>query len=305
MNLKHLETFYHFCRLTTMSRTADHLHVTQSAVSQQLSNFQAECGARLFYREANEYKLTGLGEAMFLLTKRIFSRVGQIEGLLEKERKPETERLRIGTTKTYARTIMPELIARFQEQHPLIHVRLSEGNSAELIKRVCSSREDLVVVARTNYDSSLRAIPFAKCEFVLVGRPDHPLARKGPVSITALSDESMIIRERGSGSRTAVLETLQRFGVTPSVLVESESFSFIMAYIERRMGLSFMLSHEIEDEIAGGALKQISLLEGNISFDSDIVARRNEPLSLPSRYFLKIAKNYRPGDPPTSQSGRR
>ncbi|MEJ2715928.1 MAG: LysR family transcriptional regulator, partial [Deltaproteobacteria bacterium] len=222
MNLKHLETFYHFCRFMTMSRAAEHLHVSQPAVSQQLSLFQAECGVKLFYREASEYRLTDTGEALFLLSKRIFSRVGQIEDLLEDARKSHTQTLRIGTTKTFARTLMPDLVATFQEKYPAVQLRLTEANSAGLIQRVAARQEDVVIVARSKYDSSLKAIPFAHCEFVLVARPDHPLTSKGPISIQSLSGESLIIRERGSGSRNAILGTLRRCGVSPAVFMESD-----------------------------------------------------------------------------------
>ena len=92
------------------------------------------------------------------------------------------------------------------------------------------------------------------------------------------------------GARNAIIEKLNKFRVTPSVLVESESLNFILAYIERRKGLSFMLSHEVETELASGALKQITLSEGNISFDSDIVTRRAQSMSVPMRYFLRIAR---------------
>lgn len=292
MNLKHLETYHFFCKFRSMSRAAEHLHVTQPAVSQQLSAFQSECGVKLFYRQGGEYHLTETGEEIYLITQRILCRVGQIEDLLQKTRTTDTGRLRIGTTKTYARTIMPDLIARFQERHPNVAVHLSEGNSADLIKRLLTRTEDLVVVARSQYDASLRSIPFARCEVVLVARPDHPLLADGPVPISTLNGESMIIRERGSGLRDAIAGKLGRFGVVPSVLVESESLSFILAYIERRKGLAFLLSHEIEDELASGALRTITLREGAISFQSDIVVRRNEPLSLPMKTFLKIARGH-------------
>ena len=59
------------------------------------------------------------------------------------------------------------LIGRFQEKYPRIHVHLSEGNSADLINRVRTRKEDLVVVARSEYGSDLKAIPFARAEFVL------------------------------------------------------------------------------------------------------------------------------------------
>ena len=81
MNLKHLETFHYFCRFMSMSGAAESLNVTQPAVSQQLRSFQAECGVQLFYRQAHEYVLTEAGDQLFLLSKSIFSRIEQAEGL--------------------------------------------------------------------------------------------------------------------------------------------------------------------------------------------------------------------------------
>lgn len=290
MNLRHLETFHFFCQFMSMTRAASHLHVSQPAVSQQLRSFEEECGVKLFYRIANQYKLTDTGEALFLVSKLIFARVEQVDALLEKARKASQERLRIGTTKAYARTAMPDLISQFQKQFPRIHVRLSEGNSAELLNRLRSRKEDLVVVARTDYDSSLRATPFARAQFVLVARPDHPLAEQPQITIKALDGESLIIREHGSGSREAILKKLGQYGVKPSVVIESESLSFILAYIQRRMGVSFMLSHEIEEELVSGIVRQINIVEGDIFFNADIVVRRDEPMTVPMRYFLKIAR---------------
>ncbi len=293
MNLKHLETFFHFCRFLSVSKTAEFLHVTQPAVSQQLRGFEDECGVKLFYRYGGGYKLTDTGEELFLLAKSAFARVNQMEAVLEKARETTAQVLRIGCTKAYARTDMPDLIAQFQNEFPRVQVKLSEGNSSELLTRLRSRKEDLVVVARTEYDSEFKAIPFARAEFVLVTRPDHPLAEHDPISVVSLSGEPLIIREHGSGSRNAILKKLREFGVTPSVVVESESLPFILAYIARRMGVSFILSHEIEGELASGKLRQINLQEGNIDFYADIVIRRNEPMPVPMRHFLEIVKRGR------------
>ena len=134
---------------------------------------------------------------------------------------------------------MPDLIARFKKntlEFMFISVR---EIPRDLINRVRTRKEDLVVMARSEYGSELKAIPFARAEFVLVARPDHPLVSTRPVSIKSLDGEAMILREQGSGSRNAILQLLRRFEVTPSLLVESESLSFILAYIERKMGVSF------------------------------------------------------------------
>ena len=126
INLKHLETFYHFCQFHSMTRAAEITNVSQSAISQQIQLFQEECAVKLFYREGNQYKLTDVGESIFLLGKVIFARLGQIESLLDEARRPSSGVLRIGTTKDYAVTLMPELVSKFQDQFPQILVKLNE-----------------------------------------------------------------------------------------------------------------------------------------------------------------------------------
>ena len=129
-----------------VSRTAEYLNITQSAVSQQLKLFQDECGSPLFYRTASAFTLTETGETVFLLSKVVFNQIDQMKKVLETN-KPGTSVLRIGVPKTYASIAMPDFIGRFQERYPHVHVKLSEGNSADLLNAVRSCRQDLVIVA--------------------------------------------------------------------------------------------------------------------------------------------------------------
>ncbi|MFH0957995.1 MAG: LysR family transcriptional regulator [Pseudomonadota bacterium] len=289
INLKHLQTFYHFCRFQSMTRVAENMHVSQSAVSQQIQLFQEECGVKLFYREGNQYKLTDVGESMFLLSKVIFARLEQIESLVDEAKIPSSGILRIGTTKDYAVTLMPELVSKFQDQFPQILVKLNEGNSFDLLARLRNRKEDLIVVARTNYDTCFKSFPFAVVELALVARPEHPFSQKDLVSIKDLSEAFLIIRERGSGSRDAILKKLAENDVKPSTIIESGSLSFILAYVERRMGVSFVMVDEVAKELSRGVLKKIDLLEGNIRFPTDIVVLREKPMLAPVRHFLRIA----------------
>ncbi len=289
INLKHLETFYHFCLFHSMTRAAEIMNVSQSAISQQILRFQEECAVKLFYREGNQYKLTDVGESIFLLSKVIFARLGQIESLLDESRQPSSGVLRIGTTKDYAVTLMPELVSKFQDQFPEILVKLNEGNSFDLLARLRNRKEDLVVVARTNYEACFKSFPFAIVELALVARPDHPFSQRGRVSIRNLSEALLIIREKGSGSRDAILKKLAEHDVKPSAIIESGSLSFMLAYVERRMGISFVMANEVAEELAKGALKKIDLVEGNIQFPADIVVLREKPMMAPVRKFLRIA----------------
>ena len=119
-----------------MSRTADYLHVTQAAISQQLRGFEDDCGVKLFYRANNEYRLTETGEALFLLGQGIFSRLAQMEALLDKAARTLSGRLHIGTTKDYAQTVMPDLIARFHEKYQKFRFISAKGTRQDLLIRL-------------------------------------------------------------------------------------------------------------------------------------------------------------------------
>jgi DNA-binding transcriptional LysR family regulator len=289
INLKHLETFYHFCRFLSMTRAAETMNVSQSAISQQIQLFQEECAVKLFYREGNQYRLTDVGESIFLLSKVIFARLAQIEDMLEESRRPTSGMLRIGTTKDYAATLMPDLVSRFQERFPEIMVKLNEGNSFELLARLRDRKEDLVVVARTHYDSCFKSFPFTIVELSLVARPEHPFFKQDRISIRNLSDALLIIREKGSGSRDAILRKLAEHNVKPASIIESGSLNFMQAYAKSRMGIFFVTANEVADELASGALKKIDILEGNVKFPADIVVLREKPMMAPVRKFLAIA----------------
>ncbi|MEJ2715929.1 MAG: hypothetical protein P8182_02135, partial [Deltaproteobacteria bacterium] len=61
---------------------------------------------------------------------------------------------------------------------------------------------------------------------------------------------------------------------------------------ERRGGVSFLLTHEIKDELDRGILKQINLEEVNISFDTDIIMRRGESISVATQHFVRLARKH-------------
>jgi DNA-binding transcriptional LysR family regulator len=196
--------------------------------------------------------------------------------------------LQIGTTKNYARYIMPSLLSEFQRRYPRIKVILNEGNSEEMARSVLEMKNELALISQLNLDRKIKSVFFSTVEFVLVASPAHRFSQRQSISLRELNGEPVILREKGSGSRAAILRKFQEYGIWPSVITEASSLDFIVGYVKQNKGVSFMFEPDIKEELEKGTLKIIRVEEGNIIFFTDLIYHTEKSLSPPSQAFLKM-----------------
>jgi DNA-binding transcriptional LysR family regulator len=183
---------------------------------------------------------------------------------------------------------MPPLLSEFQRRFPHIKVILDEGSSEDMARSVLETKNELALISQLNLDREIKSIFFATVEFVLVASPEHRFSQRKSISLRELNGEPVILRERGSGSRAAILRKFQEYGIWPSVITEASSLDFIVGYVKQNKGVSFMFEPDIKEELENGTLKIIPVEEGNIIFFTDIVCLREKPLSPSAQAFLNM-----------------
>jgi DNA-binding transcriptional LysR family regulator len=194
----------------------------------------------------------------------------------------------IGTTRSFARHLMPRLLSRFQEQYPGVKVYLKVGSSTKVADSVMAYEYHLGVIGRIPFRSKLRVVPYSREEFCLVAPTSHRFATQKTVGFSDLADEPIIIREDGSGSRYAILSMLSSHGIKPSVLLEAESVEFIKEYIIQGRGISFLYKPEIRMEAQLGLLKPLTLAEGSIMVQPDVIFPKDVALTPATKAFLRL-----------------
>ena len=197
---------------------------------------------------------------------------------------------KLGTIHGFARHFMPDLIRRYQEQYPMVKVFLKEGNSQDIVEGVLSFKYDIGLIGRLPYDKKLKYIPYIKPEFWLVTPRWHKFSDKKEISFRDLHNEPLIIQEKGSGARHAILSQLRSYGVHPSVLVEAGSLDFIKEYVMHGEGIAFLYKAEVEREVKMGHLIGLKIKEGPVLLQTDIVFLRDVELSPPSQAFLRLTE---------------
>ena len=136
MNLKQLEAFYLVVKRGGYTKAAEELNVTQPAVTMQVKSLERSLNLKLIQQLGKRVQLSEAGELLFQYAGKIFDLVDEANEKMKDFKKLMRGTLKIGTTKNYARYIMPSLLSEFQKRFPRTKVILDEGNSEEMARRV-------------------------------------------------------------------------------------------------------------------------------------------------------------------------
>jgi len=291
INLNQLRIFHCAAKEKNLTKAAEVLMVTQPAVTMQIKALEQYLETALFRKRGKFLELTEDGNTLFQYAERIFAIVDEMEHVLKGFSNLSEGSLIIGTTRSFAKHLMPGLLSRFQEKFPGIKISLEVGSSSKIAEEVMGFKYDLGVIAKIPLSEKLKTIPYTMEEFCLVVSPEHRFAGRGVISCRELQNEPIIIREPGSGSRYNLLSFLSSQGVEPSVLVEAGSVEFIKEYVMQGRGISFLYKPEIDWEAKMGLLKPLEIAEGPLLLQTEIVVAEGVFMSRPSRAFLKLVES--------------
>jgi len=248
-SLNSLFVFYEVVQLKSFSKAAEVLCITQPGVSNHISQLEVQTGRHLLKREQGKIELTPEGKIIFKYAERIVRIAEELEKRIKNMHEEVKPHLYIGTTPTYSRTIMPELLGSFQKAFPQVMIKLDTGSSEEMENTLLSGHNDIVIVANPILSKKLQAIPFLKEELVLITSKDHVLSKKESISLREIKNYPLILREEGSATRKVVLSALKSKRITTSVLIEVKSTEFIKEWVSKGKGISVLIKGSIlEDE---------------------------------------------------------
>ena len=260
-SLNSLLVFHEVAKHKSFSKAAEELFISQPAVTKHIKELERKVGMGLIQRRRGGFALTEAGKILFKYTHKISSHLMDIENLLEDLKKEHQGILKIGTTESYSKGLMPKLLSGFQTSFPFMKIALDVGNSEEIEKSLLVYKNDLVLIAVTKKSPSFESIPFLKEELVLIVSPNHPLAKKQMVSLKELERYPLIIRAKGSTTRRIILQAFKEVGIHPSLYIEAGSSEFIKQWVSEGKGICIIVKRTVEDEEKRGIIKTIPLLE--------------------------------------------
>ena len=251
--LRQLRVFEAAARHQSFSRAADELHLTQPGISMQIRELEESAGLPLFERIGRQMHITEAGSELLIRTREVLQSLQGAQDTFDALRGLRGGTLNLGVTST-AKYFAPRLLARFRTLHPALEFRLAVHNREDVIAQLAGNEIDLAVMGRPPQELETVAEAFAAHPLVIIAVPDHPLARRRRIPIGALGDEHFLVREPGSGTRTAMQEFFDAQGVAVRVGMEMTSNETIKQAVMAGMGVSFLSRHTVGLELASRKL---------------------------------------------------
>jgi len=247
-NLHRLRVFHAVARRESYSRAAEDLRISQPAVSKHVLDLEGELGLKLFHRLGRRVVLTEAGRLMADYAQRIFALAEEAQRALGELQGLERGTLRLGASTTPGCYLLPRSLAGFRARYPRLEVSLDIMASHDVVDRVIRQELDLGFVGAT-FAADLHVQPYLDDELVLILRPRHPLAKVQAISREALEEETFVLRDAASGTRTVAEAELKARGITIRRLLELRSVEAIKQAVAEGLGISFISRYAVALEV--------------------------------------------------------
>ncbi|RZI85668.1 MAG: LysR family transcriptional regulator [Rubrivivax sp.] len=289
VTFRQLRVFTEVARQLSFSRAAEALHLTPPAVTMQVKELEGHVGMPLFERQGRQVQLTMGGEYFLVYAKRLLSTLKDADNVMARFKGVQTGVLTIGLIST-AGYFLPQLLARFQAEHPGVDVKLDVTRDiTKLMARMHSNEIDLAVMGRPPKEYAMRAEPFAGHAMVFVCPPGHPLLGVGHPPLSSLMNHPIIARETGSEVREVLDAYLRHHQMAPRIGMEIASNETIKAAVTAGLGIGFLSLHAVAPELRNGQLNLVDFEDTPLMRTWNIVHQVSKVLSPAAeafRYFV-------------------
>lgn len=287
MEIAQLETFLAVASYRGFHRAAAALRVSQPAVSARIRALEDSLGTRLFERRPGDFSLSPAGKTLRPHAEQLLRQVAVARQAVHELRPAFGGALPIAASLSICTYLLPEVLKKYQTQHPEVVVSVRSGNSAQVLKMVLDGEVDFGV-ARSLHHPEVETISLRDDPLMLVGHPRHPATAKRRVSLEELESLPLIAYDRGSSDWTLMNGLFRRAGLLPNVVLEVETIEACLRMVLRKLGLAFLPQIAVHDEVRKKKLAMLELTDAeSLRRSLDVVIPRRRPLSPSAKNLLE------------------
>jgi len=278
LNYHHLHCFWAVAKEGHLTRAAERLHVSPSALSTQIRTLERALGQPLFERNARALKLTEAGRVALGYAESIFASGTELVSVLREGRRAQRQVLRIGAVATLSRNFQESFLAPLLARDD-VELVLQSGGLAELLTRLRVHTLDVVLSNRRVHgsaDEPWRCRRIAQQPVSLVGRPR---GRRRPFRFPDdLVELPLLLPGRDSDVRAGFDLLCEQLGVRYVLKAEVDDMALLRLLARDAAGVALVPSVVVRDELRSGVLvEHAAVPELFESFYAISVPRRFAP----------------------------
>jgi len=261
VELRHLKYFVAVAEWKGFSHAARRLYVSQSAISEQISDLEREIGVQLLLRSRRQVALTDEGKVFLEEAKKLLCAADHAMLMAQRSLRGEVGTLRIGFFTNGIGVFFSQLIREFRKSHPDVRLSLFEMSARTQMEALANNEIDIAFTRQL--DAQFAAVLASELLFeepiVAVLPVDHPLAG-GPVNLSALASERFVLIDRESWPILfdSIITLCSSAGFSPQIANTAARWPAVLALVEAGEGVGLVTAGVQRFRFSGVSFCQVT-----------------------------------------------
>ncbi len=290
VTIRRLQLLQAVARLGNYTHAAEEANIAQASAYQQIKHLEEAVGHKLMEKRGRTVEPTEVGVRMLAAARDILGRLDQLRDEIDELNQTVSGSLDVAVV-TSARYFMPHYLGRFIEKYPEVRPRLRVTNRGGIINALNEHEHEIYVMGQIPEGLNVDARPFRDNIIEIVARPSHPLAKARNIPLRRLTEERFLVRERGSGTRTAIDQMLAREQLSIEPYMELGSGDAVKQGVMAGLGIAAISRHSLKLELASNVLTTLHVQGFPLRRKWYVMHRRDEQLSRAGQAFLEYLLN--------------
>lgn len=264
MTIDQLRIFIAVAEREHVTRAAEALNLTQSAVSATIASLERELGAKLFSRIGRGIAMTEAGLLLLGEARAILDRVQSATLAVRELSDLKRGRITLKASQTIANHFLPQKLIQFHETYPGITLEVLMGNSTEVARAVANGEVELGLIEDELPESDSKTIvaeKIAEDQLMIVVSKSHPWVHKPAPDIAELATAQWVVREAGSGTRAILNRYFDARGVDRKAIkitLELPSNEAVLSAVSAGHGVTILSESVCADSIKAGRIAPLA-----------------------------------------------
>lgn len=231
-----------------ITEAAEALYTSQPGISKQVRLLESELGINIFERNGKHIKgLTPAGEKIVAIARELLVKAQSIKSVAEEQTRPNRGVLRIATTNTQARYMLPEVIEKFKAKYPDVSLHLHQGSPNQIYDALMAGEVDLAITTEAQYlFENAILLPCYLWNRSVIVKPDHPLSewvkQNRKLTVEELGKYDLITYTFGFTGRSDLDHAFNKVGILPNIVFTATDADVIKTYVRLGLGVGIMAS---------------------------------------------------------------
>ncbi|MCJ0054845.1 LysR family transcriptional regulator [Clostridioides difficile] len=290
MTIRSLEIFVKVAECGKMSEVARNMYITQSSVSQSISEIEKEYGVKLFDRISKKLYLTEAGKKLLGYGRHLLAVNEEMNDCMKHCAK--NIRIRVGATVTVGTCVISPIMLELYKVNPFIEPEVFVEDTRLIAKKLLNSELDIAIVEGKIKHPDIVTKSIINDNLVLICSHKHEFYKRDSIKVSELSNQPLIMRELGSGTRAQLEKQLKELKIPMNIRWSCYNSEAILRAVVDNFGIAVISELLIEDYLKKHLLWACDIEGINLHRTFDIAYHRSKFFTENISAFFDISVEY-------------